>query len=332
MARRAFTLIELLVVIGIIVVLVALLMPVLAGMREAAWRIRCESNLRQLMQASIEYASDNEGYLPFPNLSTFGFFNQDIPSHPGWLYRGPIQNPGTEGQMKTGTLWPYLNSSEVYRCPIDETLGYFGPAHAMTSYVMNGAVCGYGLSFFPALKLTSFKPDRVCFWESGQGEYGVYAGLWINGSDYPPDGLTRRHRAGGCFVTFDGSAELHERRRVRCRGRPDTRPALVRSEDSQRDLTGPARCVIQEVWFAFGAVAGRMISRQIIGHCQRDHDRKPDKSCRGEGPGQSGAVTQMHEKKDDQDRLGHRDEQGGKIVPITPEINKRKADGERQQQ
>ncbi len=193
-------------VVGIIAILLSLLLPALALARNSARKIECASNLRQLMQATIRYVADNDQLLPFPNWSTAGMFNQDIPTQPGWLYRGPILNPGSEAQLETGTLWPYLKMRTVYRCPMDDNPGSYGPEHAMTSYVMNGATCGYDLSFFPALKYSSFPQTDVCFWESGLGEDPANPGIRINGSDYPPNGLTARHGKGGCVVTFGGSA------------------------------------------------------------------------------------------------------------------------------
>ncbi|MCA9299183.1 MAG: prepilin-type N-terminal cleavage/methylation domain-containing protein, partial [Phycisphaerales bacterium] len=61
---RAFTLIELLVVIAIVAVLVGILLPALAGARDAGRGAACLSNHRQMAAATWLYANDFDGRSP----------------------------------------------------------------------------------------------------------------------------------------------------------------------------------------------------------------------------------------------------------------------------
>jgi prepilin-type N-terminal cleavage/methylation domain-containing protein len=166
--RRGFTLIELLVVIAIIAVLIGLLLPAVQKVREAANRMKCSNNLKQIALAAHHYHGDHGhlppviGYYP-PAREPFGTYFFHLLPHleQDNLYRralGSVPFPPPDGPTVVhfaGNNNVYSQPVKTFLCPSDPSVGpdsvvmINGFPFGASSYAANAMVIADGSASSP---------------------------------------------------------------------------------------------------------------------------------------------------------------------------------------
>ncbi len=216
--RRAFTLIELLVVISIIVLLIALLVPALGHVWEAARTSQCLSNLRQIGVGMSNYSLQNRYIMPAADIRTNA--SQGL-TRSGWL------NTLIWTQFISGTRFDDPDEAEggIGVCPSDHDAGRVSIAelggetwYVRTNYGANGNSAprggGWPSMGWPFWVVGGNVPKSV--WTSHiyrfdgsadpSRQITYFDGFWVHNA-FGNDRIHRRHFEDGTnILAMDGAA------------------------------------------------------------------------------------------------------------------------------
>lgn len=179
---HGFTLVELLVVLGIVVVLIAMLLPALLHLRENSLRVKCASNLRQI-GIGLEVYEQVHKRLPGVGIIRLG----DIVLIP--------LPGGSEAATDLREALLGINScvAETFVCPRHEA---YGDAESVSSYAMNPNYAGGKMSKGRGNVILAYESSDLAL-TSGDGELS------------PGFSMTAyRHRQRANWLFFDGHVDL----------------------------------------------------------------------------------------------------------------------------
>jgi len=129
---------------------------------------------------------------------------------------GLEDNTNDVSYIQQGLYYPYIRNRQVYYCPLDRksNIDFIYRIQRVSSYIMNGAVCGFGDYSKPKLKITQFNPAAYVQWEPKVHNEGGAKGPFAyntghDASQIPNDkeGIGNRHVKGAAILGFDARVQ-----------------------------------------------------------------------------------------------------------------------------
>ncbi len=243
--ERAFSLVELLVVIAVIAILAALLLPVISLAEKRGDQTSCLNNLRQLQVAWRMYLDENNDSLPL-NDSVISIYSPYWSTSNSWVI-GDATVSADLSLIRGGSIFQYVNSTEIYHCPSDHSMVTNMSALRIRSYsldyFLNGEIDTQYDQYLPdssfdglITKGTSLSNPSKVFtfadeseWTIGDGVFVVLRATSQTWEDVPSD----RHSQGGNLSFADGHCEHW---RWRAAKQEQTMGSSVISDDDEQDL------------------------------------------------------------------------------------------------
>ena len=200
--RSAFTLIELLVVIAIIAILIGLLLPAVQKIREAANRMKCSNNLKQLALAAHNFESANGKFPEGAWASGVAYGNSDLSRLLPYIEQDNIARIYDYNQPwwgSAGNVAVAGNRIKIMQCPSDANATGNGSPMGWSNYHGNSGIW-YDRSGKDGMFDDLFNTGRtIASVADGTSNTALYAEV-ANGP-FNPAG---RNRISDCFETTTG--------------------------------------------------------------------------------------------------------------------------------
>lgn len=208
--RTGFTLVELLVVIAIIGILVGLLLPAVQAAREAARRMQCLNNQKQLSLAMLNFENVNK-YFPYSRTGsiwrTLGFIEQTTLANTFSSVKHPTESFGFNGQLSVAwpeEIWTAANSKiSTFVCPST-------PGDRTVNFTVGSVVRPVQATDYSTPRIPSVRPaGHPLFYQSGEPQMN------FNTAMSPPDSRStdprrRGSTAGGITDGFSNTLMYFE--------------------------------------------------------------------------------------------------------------------------